>query len=259
MTRLHQSRHVYSVTLYTSVCWRASLLILFVLAPPTYAYREIAVEDGGSISGQVVFDGQVLPPATLPVHKNRAVCGESMPDESLLLDAHGGLRNVVVILDGIHAGKGHPALPALLDNKNCAFVPRVQTIAVGQPLELRNSDFILHNVHARQNGHKTIFNLGLPYWSEKTYRFTQPGHVLIDCDVLHTWMRAHIIVTDHPYTAVTDAAGRFDISHIPPGEYGLRLWHERLGEQTRSVSVRTTQETRVRLTYTVRAQRDKGH
>ena len=238
------------MTTYKSACWHASLLILFVIVPSVHAYREITVEDGGSISGHVLFDGQAPPQATLPVHKNRAVCGESVPDESLLVDAYGGLKNVVVVLDGIHAGKGNPAFPGLLDNKNCAFVPRVQTIAVGQTLALRNSDFILHNVHARRNGHKTIFNLGLPYWSEKTYRFMQPGHVLIDCDVLHTWMRAHIIVTDHPYTAVTDATGRFAISHIPVGEYGLRLWHERLGEQTQPVSVRAAQETRVRLTYT---------
>ncbi len=244
---------------HKAVCWRAIPLILFVIVPSVHAYREITVEDGGSISGQVVFDGTVPPPVALPVHKNRAVCGESVPDESLLLDAHGGLKNVVVILDGIQTGKGHSTLPALLDNKNCAFVPRVQTMTVGQPLALRNSDFILHNVHARRNGHKTIFNLGLPYWSEKTYRFTQPGHVLIDCDVLHTWMQAHIIITDHPYTAVTDATGRFDISRIPAGEYDLRLWHERLGEQTQPVSVRIAQETRVRLTYTARAQKDKGH
>ncbi len=245
------------MTTHKSACWHTSLLILFVFVPPVHAYREIIVKDGGSISGQVIFNGQAPPLANLPVHKNRAVCGESAPDESLLLDANGGLKNVVVILDGIHAGKGNPALPALLDNKNCAFVPRVQTITVGQPLALRNSDFILHNVHARRNGYTTIFNLGLPYWSKKTYRFTQPGHVLIDCDVLHTWMRAHIIITDHPYTAVTDAAGRFGISHIPPGEYGLRVWHERLGEQTRSVSVRAAQEARVRLTYT--AERQKRH
>ena len=239
-----------------SMRWQV-LLLFFVIVPSVHAYREITVEHGGSISGQVLFDGQAPLPATLPVHKNRAVCGESVPDESLLIDARGGLKNVVVILDGIRAGKGKPVLPALLDNKNCAFVPRVQTITVGQTLALRNSDFILHNVHARQNGHKTVFNLGLPYWSEKTYRFTQAGHVLIDCDVLHTWMRAHIIITDHPYTAVTDAAGRFRIRQIPQGKYALRLWHERLGEQTRPVSVRTAQETRLRLRYT--AERQKGH
>ncbi len=235
------------------------LLLPLVLVPCVHAYREITVEDGGSLSGQVLFDGQTPPPVALPVHKNRAVCGDSRPDESLLIDTHGGLKNVVVILDGVHAGKNRPSLPALLDNKHCAFVPRVQTVAVGQPLTLRNSDGILHNVHARQSGYETIFNLGLPYWSEKTYRLTQPGRLLIDCDVLHTWMRAYIIVTDHPYTAVTDAAGRFIISHIPAGKYGLRLWHERLGEQTQSVAVLTAQETHVRLTYTARTQKDKGH
>ena len=239
--------------------WHANLLILFVFAPSVHAYQETIVEQGGSISGQILFDGHAPPLANLPVHKNTEVCGESTPDESLLIDTHGGLKNVVVVVDGIQTGKGNPAPPALLDNKNCAFVPRVQTIAVGQTLALRNSDFILHNVHARRNGYKTVFNLGLPYWSEKTYRFTQPGRIRVDCDVLHTWMRAHIIVTDHPYTAVTDAAGRFGISRIPPGEYGLRLWHERLGEQAQPVSVRTAQETRVRLTYPFQSQRDKGH
>ncbi len=224
----------------------------------TYTDSDSGVEHDGRIAGQVIFAGKAPPLANLPVHKNTEVCGDSTPDESLLIDAHGGLKNVVIVLDGIQGGKGTPALPALLDNKNCAFVPRVQTIAVGQTLALRNSDFILHNVHARRNGYKTVFNLGLPYWSEKTYRFEQPGRIRVDCDVLHTWMRAHIIVTDHPYTAVTDAAGRFGISHIPQGEYGLRLWHERLGEQTQPVSVRTAQETRVRLTYTAQAQKDKG-
>ncbi len=247
------------MTTHKSAGWRASLLLLFVIVPSVHAYREVTVEDGGSISGHILFDGQAPPPVTLPVHKNKEVCGDSTPDESLLIDTHGGLKNVVVVLDGIRAGKASPALPTLLDNKNCAFVPRVQTMTVGQTLALRNSDFILHNVHARQNGYETVFNLGLPYWSEKTYRFTQPGHVLIACDVLHTWMRAHIIVTDHPYTAVTDAVGQFSITRIPQGKYALRLWHERLGEQALAVSVRRAQETRVRLTYTAQPQKDKGH
>ncbi len=232
--------------------------LVCLAAVGTDAAPDSDIEHRGSITGQVVFAGNAPQPGRLPVHKNKEVCGDSTPDESLLIDTRGGLKNVVVILDGIRAGKGSPTLPALLDNKDCVFVPRVQTMTVGQTLALRNSDFILHNVHARQNGYETVFNLGLPYWSEKTYRFTQPGHVLIDCDVLHTWMRAHIIVTDHPYTAVTNAAGQFSITRIPQGKYALRLWHERLGEQTQSVSVRMAQETRVRLVYTAGTQQDKA-
>ena len=231
--------------------------LVYLAATGDYAAPDSAVEHSGSVTGQVIFDGHVPPLVTLPVHKNKAVCGESTPDESLRIDARRGLRDVVVVVDGVQAEKDSPALPALLDNKDCAFVPRVQTVTVGQALTLRNSDFILHNVHARHNGYETVFNLGLPYWSEKTYRFTQPGRILIDCDVLHTWMRAHIIVTDHPHTAVTDAAGRFSISQIPQGDYTLRLWHERLGTQTRPVSVRPAQETTLRFTYTAKTLQDK--
>ena len=231
--------------------------LVCVAAVGANAAPDSDIERSGSITGQVVFAGSAPQQGSLPVHKNKAVCGASTPDESLLIDTHGGLKNVAVILDGIDAGKGRPAPPAQLDNKDCAFVPRVQTMTVGQTLILRNSDFILHNVHARRNGYKTVFNLGLPHWSEKTYRFEQPGRIRLDCDVLHTWMRAHIIVTDHPYTAVTDAAGQFSITRIPQGKYALRLWHEQLGEQAQPVSVRTAQETRVRLTYTAQAQ--KGH
>ena len=238
--------------------WSVILFVFLILLQRAGAYQEIGVENGGSISGQVFFAGEAphLPP--LPVHKNKAVCDESITNDSLLISPNGGLKNVVVILEGIHVGKALHTTTAFLDNKNCAFVPRVQTLVVGQRLSLLNNDPILHNVHARQNGYETLFNLGLPYWSEKAHRFDKTGHILIDCDVLHTWMQAHIIVNDHPYTAVTNTEGGFNIIDIPAGDYTLRLWHELLGEQRQSVTVTAAQEISVQLTYTVEPQNDKG-
>ena len=237
---------------------RVSLLLLLVFVPSSYAYQEITVEHAGAIAGRVIFDGEAPQPRFLPVHKNRAVCGERTPEESLLVGPDGGLKNVVVVLDGIAAGKSPSSTPAVLDNKDCAFVPRVQTLIVGQALELRNSDPILHDAHARIHGYKTLFNLGLPEWSRKTYRFEQPGRVLIDCDVLHTWMRAYVIVTEHPYTAVTDSAGSFSLQEIPPGTYTIRVWHEQLGEQTTEVAVQADHTAILQLSYTLRQQHDKG-
>lgn len=238
--------------------WRVSLLLLLVFVPSSYAYQEISVEHAGAIAGRVVFDGEAPQLSFLPVHKNRSVCGERAPDESLLVGPDGGLKNVVVVLDGIAAGKSPAVTPAVLDNKDCAFVPRVQALTVGRALELRNSDTILHDAHARINGYKTLFNLGLPGWSRKTYRFEQPGRVLIDCDVLHTWMRAYVIVTEHPYTAVTDSGGSFSLQEIPPGTYTVRVWHEQLGEQTTEVVVHADRTAALQLSYTVRQQHDKG-
>lgn len=223
--------------------------LTLLLAPLADAYQEIRVENGGSLAGRVLYDGPPRTAARLPVRKNRAVCGESVADERLLVGPGRGLRNVVVRLDGIDAGKPRETTPAGLDNVACAFVPRVQVVAVGQTLRLRNSDAILHNVHARRNGFTTIFNLGLPHWSEKTYRFTQPGRVVVDCDVLHTWMRAYVVVTAHPYAAVTSSDGRFRLTHIPAGEYTVRFWHEHLGERTRRVTVQPSRATSVRIRY----------
>ena len=220
-----------------------------LFAPLAGAYREIRVENGGSIAGRVIYDGPPPAAARLPVRKNRGFCGESAADERLLVGPNRGLRNVAVWLDGIDAGKPRETAPAVLDNIACAFVPRVQVVTVGQTLRLRNSDAILHNVHARRNGFTTIFNLGLPHWSEKTHRFAQPGRVVVDCDVLHTWMRAYVIVTAHPYGVVTDSDGRFRLTHVPAGAYTIRFWHEHLGERTRRVTVRPGRGTRVRLRY----------
>jgi hypothetical protein len=227
------------------------LLFLWVLVPAAlaHAYEEITVEHGGIISGQVILRGEVPAPGFLPVHKNRDVCGERVPDESLLVGPNGEVKDVAVVLDGVLAGK--PAAPtlAVLDNHNCAFVPRVQTLTSGQTLELRNSDPILHDAHARSNSGETLFNLGLPVWRRVRHELHNPGLVVVDCNVLHTWMRAYIVVTEHPYSAVTDASGHFTLDQVPAGRYTLRFWHERLGKLEASVSVSAGQETGVMLVY----------
>ena len=213
------------------------------------AYQEILVENGGTIHGQVSLQGERPEPGFLPVYKNKEVCGAQIPDGSLQLGPDGALKNVVVLLDGILAGKRKTSALAVLDNSRCSFVPRVQTLLVGQALELRNSDPILHDAHARLNFRETLFNFGLPMWRRVQHEFRVPGLVVVDCDVLHTWMRAYIVVTEHPYATVTDAQGRFTLDQVPAGQYTLRLWHERLGTQTTPVSLRAEQTVSLRLVY----------
>jgi hypothetical protein len=124
----------------------------------------------------------------------------------------------------------------ILDNQRCAFAPHVQVAPLGSELLLKNSDPILHTVHARL-GRETLFNVGLPKWRAVTKRLDRAGVVKIDCDVLHTWMSAAIVVTDSPYFAVTDQHGAFNIDGLPPGDYEMEVWHERLGAKTRRLSV----------------------
>ena len=230
---------------------RLSLMLLgcLVYVSTAFGYREIQVKNGGAISGQVLLKGTIPSPGVLSVQKNREVCGEQVPDQSLIVGADHAVKNVTVILDGISAGKPTHTQLAVLDNKACAFVPRVQTLTVGQTLELRNSDPILHDAHALLPSFDTLFNLGLPEWRQVRHTMQGTGRITVDCNVLHTWMRAYLIVTEHPYTAVTDSEGRFSLDQVPAGEYTLRLWHERLGEMTQAVSVGENQRVSLTLAY----------
>lgn len=190
----------------------------------------------GRIAGYVSVAAGYQRPKPLPVYKNRNFCGPAVANETLLIGADGGLQNAAVILRA--RGRQVALRPnvLVLDNQQCAFVPHVQIGVLGSELLLKNSDPILHTVHARQN-RKTLFNVGLPKWRQVTKRLERPGVVRIDCDVLHTWMSAAIVVTDTPYFALTDVAGAFKIDGLPAGEYEMEVWHERLGTKSMELVV----------------------
>jgi plastocyanin len=172
----------------------------------------------------------------LPVYKNRSFCGPSVPDERLLTSKKGGVRNAVVLLHSVDRFASVQPGRVVLDNIKCAFAPHVQVATVGSELLLKNSDPILHTVHARL-GPQTLFNVGLPKGRETTTILEKPGVVRIHCDVLHTWMSAAVVVTTTPYFAITNEQGFFLIDNLPPGEYRMELWHESLGRRIRTISL----------------------
>jgi hypothetical protein len=126
----------------------------------------------------------------------------------------------------------------------------VQVLQVGQVLEIRSSDRIIHTAHAYDERAGTLFNVALPVYRRSVRRaLDQPGRYRIVCDVGHTWMSAYVVVVGHAYAAVTDASGRFRISGVPPGSYRLRFWHEQLGTREEPVVIRPGGETTVNLTW----------
>ena len=193
-------------------------------------------QERGKISGRVIAAGKYQNPKPLPVFKNRAFCGTRVPNETLLVGQDGGLRNAVVTLHPIDRSATARPLPVALDNKRCAFAPHVQVAIIGSELLLKNSDPILHTVHAR-TGNETLFNVGLPTWRQVTKQLKRIGVIRIDCDVLHTWMSAVIVVTDTPYFALSDANGNFVVEQLPAGRYRAQFWHEKLGTKTMRLSL----------------------
>jgi hypothetical protein len=188
------------------------------------------------VVGRVSVAGHLRQPKPLKVFKSLAYCGSTVPNETLLFSADGGLRNAVVILRRLDARAQARPTNLVLDNKRCAFAPHIQVAPLGSEILLKNSDPILHTVHARL-GSETLFNVGLPRWRQVSKRLERTGVIKIDCDVLHTWMSAAIVVTDSRYFAVSDERGYFSIEGLPAGTYDMEVWHEKLGAKTQRLSV----------------------
>lgn len=214
------------------------LFFLLLLCPPrARSYEAIEVKNGGIIKGVVKFDGQPPKRAPLNVSKFKEVC-KNVPDESLVVGTGGGVRYAVITLEGVTRGKAvEKEAQRELDNVRCRFVPHVQAASVGQFLVLKNTDPILHTAHAYFHDGQPQFNVGLFPGRVSRKPLVTPGLVKILCEV-HPWMSAYLVITEHPYHAVTDLFGEYDIRDVPPGVYRLKVWHETLGSQEKKIEVK---------------------
>ena len=191
----------------------------------------------GSISGKVVLSGPLPSPKKVEVTIDQYVCGNEKDAGDLLLSPHKELRNAVVWIDNPPRGTVLPPQSAKveMDQNGCVFLPRVVVVPAGGTVEFLNSDRLLHNIHAapKQN---VSFNRTQPKGRTIPVTFEKPEIVRITCD-LHAWMVGWVVVAAHPYYAITGADGQFSFDNLPPGQYQLQVWHERLGMARANVTV----------------------
>lgn len=215
------------------------------------AYREVAVNNGATISGEALHAGPPPGPFVIWVKKDAEVFGEKVPDDRLLVSRTGKIRNAVITLEGIREGKPWPNHRPQLANKGGRFLPHVQLVRTGAQLEIVNRDPVLHNTHGYQDG-RTVFNLAQPNVDQVIRRLLKrPGLIDIMCDS-HDWMNGWIAVSDHPYVALTGEDGAYTITDVPPGTYALTAWHEKLGRQGLQVTVKAKEQKRVNLSFPVK-------
>ena len=138
-----------------------------------------------------------------------------------------------------------PSNPALLDQRRCSFIPRVSGIQVNQMLEVRNSDPTVHNVHEVPKNNPD-WNQSQPTGAKPLVtRFARPEVMVpIKCNQ-HPWMKAYVGVLRHPFFAVSASNGTFRIEGLPPGDYTIAVWHERLGEKTSQITVSAGSQSRL--------------
>ncbi len=170
---------------------------------------------------------------------------EEVFDPRTIVSPSGGVANVFVYLKrGVDGRYTPPADPVTLDQRGCMFSPRVFGIQVGRPLRIVNSDETLHNVHSlgEKNDSFNVSQSRKDMTDTKTFAHPEVM-VRLKCHV-HGWMEAYCGVLPHPFFAVTDEDGEFEIDRIPPGEYVVECWHELWGRREARMTV-YDDETRV--------------
>jgi len=213
-----------------------------------------AAASGGTIVGHVRVNGAPPGNPILRMGMDPAcaafTAGKRIPDQIVVVTPDRSLANVFAKLEGSFPQTSVPPQPVVVDQHGCLYTPRVVGARVGQVLEIRNSDSVLHNVHSR-TAHGNSFNFGQPVaGATNSFRLKDEETMLhVTCD-LHRWMNAYVGVVSHPYFAVSNASGRFTIEHVPPGTYRLQLWHERLGSITQTVKVADGATTRIDAAFT---------
>jgi len=204
----------------------------------------------GSIIGEVKFGDDAPKLPLVKVSKDQDYCGDTIPNETYLIDPNGGLKNVVVFIEGALPRLGDPQKTNLLENNGCRYSPRVMAMHRGERLRVRNNDPKLHIPHSYLND-RTIFNLSLPFRGtslDATQKIREAGILKVVCDT-HAWMQAYIHVFDHPFFSVTDERGIFSIPNIPGGSYTVKAWHEDAGIRSQEIVVSDFGETRVNFQF----------
>jgi hypothetical protein len=215
-------------------CFTRSLALLLVAFAPLLSvaqagYQVISVQDGGTIKGTVKWQGAVPHLMASEINKDPQVCdplGEKHRDLGrLLVGPSNGVANTVVFLKNVTRGKAMdlPAARRSLNQKTCRYEPHVLLVPLDATLAVKSSDPLLHTV---QMSGKADFNLPfIKDGQEIDRQMVREGSVSLRCNV-HIWMNGEMMVAPHPYYAVTDEAGNFELTEVPPGDYEIEAWHE---------------------------------
>ena len=125
----------------------------------------------------------------------------------------------------------------VIDQRGCWFHPRVLGIQTNRPLQVINSDPVTHNIHPMAEVNREWNHSQGPDDPPITRKFLKPEVMIpVKCNI-HSWMHAYIGAVAHPYFAVTGADGTFEIRNVPPGDYVVEAWQEKMGTNEQKVTV----------------------
>ena len=216
---------------------------------PGWAYQEIEVKNGGTIQGKATLIGKMPFPRIyhLILFPNIDMCAEIDTDDEMnrVLDdfkvsPDGGLKDVVVTIQHVDAGKPFNKEPINIVAENCKFLPDVSIIRQGETFKVDNLDAVMHNsqVYQKERG-KILLNIPIPAEEVSDGKITFKKHYKIMQMIcgMHEFMQTWGYRVQNPYYSQTKIDGNFKIDSIPPGEYKLTAWHYLMKKQTQKIKI----------------------
>lgn len=246
-----------------------AMTVGLVMSAPAWAYEEVAVSDGGTISGKVTMTGG-KPTAkgfNLITFPDPVYCGRISTGtgwrvlDEFAIAPDGGLKDVVVFLADARRGKAFTFVPPTIEARDCRFLPFVTVVKDRSAVVVMNMDPVMHDIQAYETSHlgpRVLFNTPLPMNPHhrrvvgadshehlagepmtQQIRLTKDRRIFVMQCGFHAYMESWGLAIENPYYAVTGADGTFSIPDVPAGEYTLVAWHPQ---------VQTMQEQKIVIT-----------
>jgi len=225
----------------------------------TWAYDQIQVTDGGTITGKVTITaGKPIPKGfNLVTFPDPVYCGRISTGtgwrilKEFDVAADGGLKDTVVWLADATKGKPFTFETPTIEARDCQFLPFVTIVRDQADVVIMNMDPVMHDIQAyetSQLGPRVLFNTPLPMNPHHKRNVGADSHehlagqpiteqirmtkgrkfFVMQCG-FHAYMESWGLAVDHPYYQLTGQDGRFSLTDVPPGDYTLMAWHPGVG------------------------------
>lgn len=235
--------------LQTFFSWMLVVLAPLLLSQPVLAYQEIEVKNGGTLQGYTYLKGVIPQPRVyhLVLFPNIDMCAEVDTDENMnrvlqdfIVSEKGGLKDVVISLEHVEAGKPFNKDPILIKSESCKFFPDVNVVRQGESFKVDNIDAVMHNsqVYQKERG-KILLNIPIPAEevSEGVVTFQKKYKIFQMICGMHEFMQTWGYRIQNPYYYKTGNDGAFKIENIPPGDYVVTAWHYLMKVQSKKIHV----------------------
>ncbi len=214
------------------------------------AYETVPVTNSGTLQGKVIFKGTPPPPKVFELWRfpDKNFCsvisdqkGKRLFHE-VIAGQEGGLKDVVVIIEGVQKGKPFNFTAAELEASVCQFIPYVSVVSDKRQIKVANRDPVAHDLQGYAYDlsgvdivlHRPSLNM---QGTTDVVNLTKGRKIFTMQCGRHPYMQSWGYAIDNPYYAVTGLEGTFTIGQLPQGKYKVKAWHPILGSQERDITV----------------------